>query len=140
MQAMRLPFFLVAAFGHARLDVALVVGGDALEAADRDRFGFLAVVFLDAAAPAGRFAGPVAGAPEDAGEDVGLPVDHVGIGVAPCRDQPDVFGDWSVGRTGPLAIDDFMEVAGLADVGGLHLVPSRSTCRMAGECGTSHTV
>ena len=44
-----------------------------------------ALLFLDAAAPAGGLAGPVAGAPEDAGEDVGLPVDHVGVAVAALR-------------------------------------------------------
>ena len=48
--------------GQAAADVVLVVGGDALEAADRDR------LLLDAAAPAGRLARPVAGAPEDARE------------------------------------------------------------------------
>ncbi len=55
MQAMRLPF-LAGALGHRRLDafVVLVVGGDALEAADRDRL-LLALdemLVLDAAAPA----------------------------------------------------------------------------------------
>ena len=47
--------------GQAVADVVLVVGGDALEAADRDR------LLLDASAPAGRLARPVAGAPEDPG-------------------------------------------------------------------------
>ena len=78
----------VGAFGGPRqavADVALVVGGDALEAADGDR------LLLHAAAAAGRFAGPVAGAAKDAGEDVGLPVDHERIGVAAGGDQPDVF-------------------------------------------------
>jgi hypothetical protein len=42
--------------------IALVIGGDALEAADRDR------LLLDAAAAAGRLAGAVADAPEDAGK------------------------------------------------------------------------
>ena len=50
------------ACGSAVADVVLVVGGDALQAADRDR------LLLDAAAPAGRLARPVAGAPEDARE------------------------------------------------------------------------
>ena len=47
---------------QARLDVALVVRGDALEPADRDR------LVLDAAAPAGGLARPVAGAAENARE------------------------------------------------------------------------
>ena len=74
--------------------------------------------FLDPAAPAGGLAGPVAGAPEDAGEDIGFPVDEVGVGVAAGRDQADVLGDWGVGRAGPLAIDDFVKVVGIADIGG----------------------
>src|SRR6202011_4007594 len=40
-------------------NILLVVGSDALEAADRHR------VLLDPSAPAGRLAGPVAGAPEN---------------------------------------------------------------------------
>ena len=79
-----LAVLLPAGLRQPRPDVVLVVGGDALQAADRDRLGLLALVLLDAAAPAGGLAGPVAGAPEDAGEDVRLPVDHVGVAVAPC--------------------------------------------------------
>src|SRR5581483_3836103 len=81
---------LVRRLRHALLDVAvLVVGSDALQAADRD--GFLLALdqrlVLDAAAPAGRLAGAVAGAAQDPGEDVRLPIDHVGVGVAPVGDQ-----------------------------------------------------
>ena len=61
---MRLPFFSATGLGMQRVDIVLVVGGDALQAADRHR------LFLDAAAAARRLAGPVAGAAEDAGEDV----------------------------------------------------------------------
>ena len=91
-----------------RGDVVLVVGGDALQAADRDRLVF------DAAAPAGRLAGAVAGAAEHARKHVGLPVDHVGVGVTPCRDQADIFGHRRVRRAGPLAVDDFVEVVRVA--------------------------
>src|SRR5262249_33562984 len=61
-------------------DVVLEVGGDALEPADRDR------LLLDPSAPTGRLTGTVAGAPEDAGEHVRLPIDHVGVAVATGRD------------------------------------------------------
>jgi hypothetical protein len=61
MQAMRLPF-LRAAGGRRGGDVVLVVGGDALQAADRDR------LLLDAAAAAGRLAGAVAGAARECRE------------------------------------------------------------------------
>src|SRR5204863_3615459 len=103
-------------FWHLRLDVALVVCGDALQAADRDGLGLLAVVFLDAPAPAGGLAGTIAGATENSGKNVGMPVDHVGVVVTPCGDQADVFGDWGMGRTGPLAIYDFVEILGCTDI------------------------
>ena len=92
------------------------VGGDALQSADRDRLGLAAAAFLDATAPARRFAGTIAGAPEDSREHVRRPVDHVRVGIAPGRDQADVFGHRGVGRAGPLAIDDFVEVVGDRDV------------------------
>ena len=72
--------------------------------------------FLDPAAPACRFARTIAGAAENAREDIRLPVDHVGVAIAARRDQADVFGDWSMGRTGPLTIDDFVEIVGVRDI------------------------
>src|SRR6185503_4647896 len=98
------------------LGVVLVVRGHPLQAADGDRLGLLQLRLLDAAAAAGGLAGAVAGAAEDSGEDVRLPVDHVGVGVTPCCDHPDVFGNWRVGRAGPLAIDNLVEVVGVLDV------------------------
>ncbi len=75
---------------------------------------------VDAVAPAGRLAGPVAGAAEDAGKDVRLAVEHVGVGVAALRDQADVLGHIGVGGAGPLAVDDLMEVVRIANVGRSH--------------------
>ncbi len=95
-------------------DVFLVVGGDALQPADRDR------LLLDAPAPAGRLAGAVAGAPENPGKHVGLPVDHVGVAVAARRDQPDVFGNGRMRGARPLAIDDLVKVVGRGNVGEFH--------------------
>src|SRR5436309_122117 len=124
---------------HLRPDVALVVGGDALQAADGHGFGFFAVIFLDAPTPAGGLAGTVAGAPEYPGENVGVPVDHVGVVVTPCGDQADVFGDWGMGRAGPLAIYDFVEIIRCTDISRLQnrfppaprlpfLIPQRLDC------------
>jgi hypothetical protein len=110
-----------------RADIVLQVGGDALQAADRDRLGARAelVAVLDAAAPARRLARAVAGAPEDPGEHVRNPVDHIGVGVTPLGDQPDVMRNGRVGRAGPLAVDDLVEVRRVAHAGGLHaLSPS----------------
>ena len=101
--------------GQAVGYVALVVGGHALEAADRHR------LFLDPAAAAGRLAGPVTGAAEDAGEDVGIPVDHERIGVAAGGDHPDIFRHGRVGGARPLAIDHFVEVVGVPNVGRLQV-------------------
>src|SRR6185312_4859552 len=101
--------------------VVLVVGGDALQTADRNRL-LLALdqrLVLDAGAAAGRLAGTVASAAQNSREDVGLPIDHVGVGVAPVRDQADVFRDGGVRGTSPLAIHDLVEIVGIRDVGRL---------------------
>ena len=103
--------------------VALEIGGHALEPADRHRLRGAAVALLDASATARRFARAVAGAPEDPGEDVALAIQEIGFGVAALRDEADVLGDVGVGRAGPLAIHDLVEVVGLADVRGLHAPP-----------------
>src|SRR6185503_20772850 len=71
--------------GQEGVDLALVVGGDALEAADGDR------LLLDTAAAACRLAGAVAHATEDAGENVALPVQHIGRGIAALSDEADVL-------------------------------------------------
>ena len=74
---MRLPFLRAAGVRHARahrFDV-LVVGGNALEPADGDRFGLAlfardAVILLDAPAPARRLARPVASTSQNPGKYV----------------------------------------------------------------------
>ena len=109
--------------GQATTDVVLEVGCDPLEAADRDRF------LLHAPAPAGRFARPVACAPEDSGKHVGLPIDHVGVAVATSRDQTDIFGDGRVRRAGPLTIHDLVEVVRCRNVGRFHLLLCTHACR-----------
>ena len=104
---------------EAVADVFLVIGGDALQPADRHRLGpdprGVAALF-DAAAPARGLARPVTGAAENPGENVGLPVDEVGVAVASCGDQPDVFGNCGVGGARPLTIDDFVEIVGVRDI------------------------
>ena len=106
-------------------DVVLVVGGDALQATDRDRLGFFGLRFLDAAAATRGLARPIARAAEDPREHVRLPVDHVGVGITTCRDQADVFGDRGVSRASPLAVDHLVEVVGIVDVCRLQRVLSR---------------
>ncbi len=101
--------------GEAIADVVLEVGGDAFEAADRHR------LVLHTHASAGRLAGPVAGASENSGKDVGFPVDHVGVAIAARRDQADIFGHRRVRRTCPLTIHDLMEVVRPRNVGRFHL-------------------
>ena len=114
MQAMRLPFFCFGAFGSRSVHVVAMIGGDALQAADRDRLCF------DAAAAARRLARPVADAAENAGKDVRLTVDQVGVRELTLRDEPDVFGNVGVGRTGPLAIDDAVKVVRISGIGRFH--------------------
>ena len=96
------------------LHLAAVVGGDALQAADRDRLA------VHAAAAARRLAGAIAGAPENAGEHVRLAIEHVRVGEPPLRDQPDVFRDVRVRRTRPLAVDDLVVVVGVFHLGTVH--------------------
>ena len=109
--------------GKPAADVVLVIRRNALQTTDGDRFRLGAVVLLDPAASAGRFAGPIAGATEDAGKDVGDPVDHVGVAVTPLGNEPDVLRHRCVGRTGPLAIDDLVEIVRISRVRGFHASP-----------------
>ena len=53
-------------------------------------------------------------------ENVRLPVEHVGVGVLALRDQPNIFGDVGVRRTGPLAIDDFVKVRRVTNIARFH--------------------
>src|SRR4029079_18057087 len=59
-----------------------------------------------------------AGAAENPGKNVRFPVDHVRVAVATRRDQPDVFRDGSVRGARPLAIDNFMKIVWVLDIGG----------------------
>ena len=93
-----------------RGDVVLMIGGDALEPADRDR------LLLEPSPAAGGFAWTVAGASQNPREHIRLPVDHIGAVVVARRDPADIFGDRSVRRARPLTVDDFMEVARIRDV------------------------
>src|SRR5690242_7953422 len=115
-------------FRHAVLDVVLEVGGDALEAADRDG------IFLDAAAATSRLARAVAGASQDSRKHVRLPIDHVGVAVAALGDQADVFRNGGVRGTGPLAIDHLVEVVGRRNVGRFHSSLVRAVSRTARPC------
>jgi hypothetical protein len=103
---------------QAVCDVVAVIGGDPLQAADRDR------LFLDPGTAAGGLTRPVAHPAENAGEDVRVPVHHVRVGEAALRNQTDVFGNIGVSRTGPLAIHDTMVVVGMRGIGRFHSVPA----------------
>ena len=89
-------------------DVAFMIGRNALQAADGDGFA------VEAATAAGGLARPVARSPENAGEDVRLAVEHVGIGESALRDQPNIFGNVGVGRACPLAVHNLVKVIRIA--------------------------
>ena len=110
-------------FGQESADVVAIIGGDALQTADGDRFSF------DPPAATRRFAGSVADAPEYAGEDVGLTIDQIGVRESTLRDQPDVFRNIGMGRAGPLAIDDTMKIVRISSIGWFHryLAPYTTT-------------
>ena len=112
-------------FRHAVLDVVLEVGGDALQAADRDRR------FLDAAAAACRLARTIAGASQNSGKHIRFPVDHIGVAITPLCNQTDVFGNWRVSGAGPLAIDHFVKVVRRRDISRFHSYLVRAISRKA---------
>jgi hypothetical protein len=98
-----------------------VVGSNALESANGHGLWFLSIVLLDATAPTRWLARPVAGSTQDTGENIGHPIDHVGIAVATLTDQTDVLRNGGMSRTGPLAIDDLVEVRRMGNVDGLQI-------------------
>src|ERR1700722_8601522 len=109
-----LSVFLAGDLGKTIGDVVAQIGRHALQAANGDGLA------IHAATAAGRLARAIAGAAENRREHVRLPVEHVGIGIAALRDEANVFGNVSVGRTGPLTVHNFVEVVRVADVRGVH--------------------
>src|SRR5581483_1749687 len=110
--------------GHEGVDLALVIRGDTLQAADGNR------LLLHAAAPACGLAGAIADPAEDARKDVALPIEHVCGRIAALRNQPDIFGYGGVRRTGPLAVDDLVEILRIGNVG-RGRAPPASLCDFA---------
>src|SRR5215510_5341182 len=100
--------------GQALAYVVFIVRRDSFQAADRHR------LLLYADPPAGRLARAVAGAPQNSWKHIGTPVDHVGVGITPLRDQADIFRNRGVRGTGPLAVHDLVEVITRRNVGILH--------------------
>ena len=101
-------------FRQQVLHLVTIVRRDALQPADGDGLS------IDARAPAGRFARPVAGTPEDSRKDVGLTVEKVRVGELPLRDETDVLRHVRVRRTPPLTVHHAVVVGGIADVCRLH--------------------
>src|SRR5205823_2653871 len=85
-------------------DVVTQICRDSLEPADRDGLS------VNASSTTGRLAWAIAGATEDAGEDVRLTVEQVRVGETSLGDEADVLGDVRVRRTGVLAVDNLMVV------------------------------
>ena len=106
-------------------DIVAQIRRHALQATDCDG------LVLDPAAPAGRFAGPVADATENPREHVRFPVDHVGVGEVTLGDEPDVFRHVGMGRAGPLAIDDPMVITRVRGVGSFHSARRPHCCSAA---------
>src|SRR5690606_20953354 len=100
---------------HQMLYFALIVCGDPLEPTDGDRFLF------HTAAATGGFARTVARPAQNAGKNVGVPIDHIGLGVAALGDQSYVLGYGCMCRAGVLAIDYLMEVFGIVNIGRFQL-------------------
>ena len=91
-------------------DVVLEIGGNPFQTADSHR------VFFNPSPTTGRFTGTVADSAEDAGKDVGVPVDHIGIRIPLFRYQTEIFRDRGVGRAGILTVYDFVKVFRIVDI------------------------
>jgi hypothetical protein len=91
-------------------DVVLIVSGDTLQTAYSNRF------LVDTPTPAGGFARTVASPAEYPGKHIGIPVDHIRLGIATLGDQPYILRHRRVGRTGVLAVHHLVEVLGIFDV------------------------
>src|ERR1700733_3956637 len=100
--------------GEQGSDVLLVIGGDALQPADRNR------LLLKPAPAAGRLAGTIASASQNSREHIRLPIDHIGAVVIPRCDLANIFGDWSMRRASPLTVNHLVEVAWIRDIRRLH--------------------
>ena len=99
-----------------------MIGGDALQAADRDRFCFYP------ATATRRLAWAIAYPTENARKYVRLAIDEIGLAKFSLRDEPNIFGNVGVGWTSPLAIDDTMKVIRISSIGRFHR--SHRPCRI----------
>jgi hypothetical protein len=87
-----------------------MVGGHPFQTTDGDRCLF------NPLAAAGRFTRAVTDSSENAGKDVGLPVDGKGLVIFAVADQADILRNRRMGRTGKLAVNNFMEILGVGNV------------------------
>ena len=110
--------------GFPASEITGLVLGDEASPTARMEVAFIGLTgdrfFVQPPAPAGRLAGPVADATEDAGKHVALAVDHVRIVEAALRDQADVFGNVGMRGTAPLAIDYLVKIIRVRRVGPFH--------------------
>jgi len=81
-----------------------VIGTDPFEAADGNGLVF------DPAPSAYRFTGSIADSAENAGKNIGVPVDHVGVVITPGCYEPNIFRDRRMGGTAVLTVDDSVKI------------------------------
>ena len=96
------------------LNVILEDGGNTFQTTNRHWH------YLNATASTNQLAGTIAGAPENSRKHVRSPIDHVGVAVAAFSNQANVFWNRRMRGTGPLAVDNFMEVIGRLDISRFH--------------------
>jgi hypothetical protein len=109
-----------------------MVRRNTLQAADGDGLS------VQPAAAARRLTGTIASAPQDGREHVRLAIQHVGVGKTPLSDQADIFGDIRVGRTRPLAIDDFVVISGIFSIRAVQTSTSSCVSANVGCSTTDH--
>src|SRR2546423_2236457 len=106
--------------GQELVNVVPQIGGDALQSADRDRFA------VDATAATRGLTRSIARPAENSRKDVRFPIEQIRFRVAPLRNETDVLRHIRVRRARPLAVDNFMVVLRITDVGGHSSAAPRS--------------
>jgi hypothetical protein len=93
--------------GHVRKRIFTIIGRNTLESANSN--GLL----VDPPAPTGGLARPVTSTPENTGKHIGIPVDHVCLGIAPFGDQTNILRHRRMGWTCILAVHHLVEILGI---------------------------
>jgi hypothetical protein len=109
---------------HIKYDVVAIIRRDPLQAANRD-----GLLFETAAAARG-LTRAIAGSTKHTGKNVGIPVDHIRFGIPAFGNKTNVFRHRRMSRACVLAINDFVKVFGIGNVGRFQFVCTRKNKKL----------